>query len=340
MRREIAEQPATVAATLAALHPLTDEIGQLARDRGHVLLYGRGTSGNAALYGRYLIEKTSGRVAALGTPSLATLYGARPDLSDALVVVCSQSGATTEMIDVAGWARERGARTIGITNASVSPLGERVDLALVTQCGLERAVPATKTCTGALVAVALLADALCPRRQAWATGLDHLADDVRLALTCDLEPAAKTLAGIGSLIAIGRGLTLGAAQEVALKIAETTGITCVGLSSSDLQHGPTAMFNPRVGVVVMAAANGPTRPGLDAMTRVASDRGCPTVVVGDLDGGDRGGARVRLCRSTVEELVPIVLAIPGQQLAAAMAERLGLSPDHPNGLSKITQTVQ
>ena len=339
MRSEIAEQPATVAATLAALHPLTDELGQLARDRGHVLLYGRGTSGNAAMYGRYLIGKTSGRVASLGAPSLATLYGARPDLSDALVVVCSQSGATTEMIDVASWARERGARTIGITNASVSPLGERVDLAMVTSCGLERAVPATKTYTGALVALAVLADALCPRRQAWADGLHHLADDVRHALTGDPEPAARTLAGIGSLIAIGSGLTLGAAREVALKIAETTGITCVGLSSSELQHGSTAMLNPGVGVVVVAAANGPTRHGLDAMTRVALDRGCPTVVLGDPGGSDRGD-RARLSRATVEELVPIVLAVPGQQLAVAMAELLGLSPDHPSGLSKITQTVQ
>ena len=217
MRSEIAEQPAAVAATLAALTPLSDEIRHLAEDRRHVLLYGRGTSDNVAVYGRYLIEKTTGRHAALGAPSLATLYDARPDLSDSLVVVCSQSGATKELVDVADWARGRGAHTISITNTAASALEAVADLAMVTRCGVERAVPATKTYTGALVAVAVLAHAICPARPAWASGFGQLADAVRVALACDVEPAVNRLAGAGSLIAIGRGLTLGAAREVALK---------------------------------------------------------------------------------------------------------------------------
>ena len=114
----------------------------------------RGSSDNAAVYGRYLVETHLGISAALAAPSVATHYHARLDLSDTLVVTISQSGRTEEIVEVQRWAREQKAATIAISNDSESPLATEADVPLTTQAGVERAVPATKSYTSQVAAVA------------------------------------------------------------------------------------------------------------------------------------------------------------------------------------------
>ncbi len=92
MRREMAEQPDAVRRTLDALRPLRAEVRALFAGRRRVLLVARGTSDNAAVYARYLLETYAGVAGSLASPSVATHYRARLDLSDALVVSVSQSG--------------------------------------------------------------------------------------------------------------------------------------------------------------------------------------------------------------------------------------------------------
>ncbi len=153
MAREIAEQPDAVRRTLDALLPRRDAVRALAADRRRVLLVARGSSDNAAVYGRYLLETHAGVEAAPAAPSVATHYRAPLDLRDSLVVSLSQSGATEEIVETQEWARERGAATLAVTNVADSPLAQQADLALVTRAGPELAVPATKSY-------------LCPARRA------------------------------------------------------------------------------------------------------------------------------------------------------------------------------
>src|SRR5215472_9403798 len=157
MRAEILAQPAALRATIDALLPRAGEIAALADRTKQVLFFARGTSDNAAVYGSYLIQTAAGRLASLGSPSVATTYHARLDLSGVLAVGLSQSGATREIVDTLAWARDCGARTAAITNVADSPLTEIAELALITQAGAERAVPATKTFTCQLAALAVLA---------------------------------------------------------------------------------------------------------------------------------------------------------------------------------------
>src|SRR5262245_5431966 len=157
MRTEIGEQPEALRATLDALLPRTEEIAALGEQTRQVLFIARGTSDNAAVYGQYLVQVAAGRLASLATPSVATTYRARVDLSGVLAVALSQSGRTEEIVDTLGWAASCGARTLAITNGPGSVLAEAAEVSLVTQAGEELAVPATKTYTTQLAALAVLA---------------------------------------------------------------------------------------------------------------------------------------------------------------------------------------
>src|SRR6204780_4028446 len=156
MRAEIAEQPAALRATIRVLLPRAAEAGALARTPRQVLFIARGTSDNAAVYGTYLIQAYAGRLATLASPSIATTYRSRLDLSGVLAVALSQSGRTDEIVETLAWASDCGARALAITNGASSPVADAADVTFGPEAGIERAVPATKTFTTQLAALAVL----------------------------------------------------------------------------------------------------------------------------------------------------------------------------------------
>lgn len=336
MRHEIGEQPAALARTLDALLPLQSQIAALAEGRRHVLFVARGSSDNAAIYGRYLCEVLAGRQAGLAAPSVATHYRADLDLSDTVAVSVSQSGETAEIAETQAWAAAHGARTVAITNVAGSTLANAADLALITEAGAEKAVPATKTYTTQLAAVAVLVSALGGR----ALDFGRVPDEAARLLDIDVTAAAARLADADDALVTGRGVTFGTALEVALKLEETCLRPVRGLSYADLKHGPIAVVDADLTAVLVAAPDGPMLAG---MTELATTvRGKHATVVGI--GGDATFAAqcdVALPGPGLpEELAPLALAIPGQLMVEALARRLGLDPDAPRGLSKVTQTDQ
>lgn len=340
MAAEVAEQPAALERTLDALLPLRDRLRELAGEARDVLLVARGSSDNAAVYGRYLLEVHAGRRAALAAPSVATHYGARLDLSDALVVSVSQSGGTREIVDTQAWAASCGARTVAVTNVADSPLAAAADLALVTVAGPERAVPATKTYTTQCAAMAVLGTALAPDPAALDDELARVPGEVQRLLDrrAGVQAAVDGLATARELLVSGRGLVMGTALEVALKLEETCLRGVRGLSYADLRHGPIAVVDSGVVVVLVSAADGPVVGGMTDVARDLASRGARTVAL----GGDESLAAA--CTWHVpgpdlpETLAPLALVVPGQLVVEVLARRLGLDPDAPRGLSKITQT--
>ena len=109
------EQPAALRATIDALLPRAGRGRGAGRDTRQVLFIARGTSDNAAVYGSYLIQAYAGRLATLASPSIATTYRSRVDLSGVLAVALSQSGQTDEIVETLAWASDCGARTLAIT---------------------------------------------------------------------------------------------------------------------------------------------------------------------------------------------------------------------------------
>ena len=168
MAAELAEQPGVLDRLVrrhvadrdrvAAALPGRPGSGALA---GTVLL-ARGSSDNVAVYGRYLIELAARRPAGLAAPSIHTRYKADVDYSGYLAVALSQSGATPEIVETAARMRRSGAVVVGITNEAGSPLTQVSNLTLLTDAGPELAVPATKTVTAQMLAVAAIAAACDP----------------------------------------------------------------------------------------------------------------------------------------------------------------------------------
>ncbi|NDU72461.1 SIS domain-containing protein [Actinomadura sp. DSM 109109] len=341
MRAEIGEQPDALRRTIDALLPRVPDIGALARETRQVLFIARGSSDNAAVYGRYLVEAHAGRLATLAAPSIATAYRRRLDLSGVLAVAISQSGKTEEIVETLDWARDCGARTVAVTNGEGSPLAEAAEVALVTRAGAEIAVPATKTYTTQLAALSVLGLGL---------GAGVAEDELRrvpdevAAMIAQTEASAalpeivEELAKVPGTVVSGRGIAFGTALELALKIKEACYLHAMGLSYADLLHGPIAVVDAQTPALLVAAGSGPTLPGTVALAHRVRSAGAQAFGVG---GGDElaGACSAALPGPDLPEWVaPLGLIVPGQILVENLARRLGIDPDVPRGLNKVTQT--
>jgi glucosamine--fructose-6-phosphate aminotransferase (isomerizing) len=339
MWTEIGQQPAALRATLDTLMPRGGEATALARDCRQVLFIARGTSDNAAVYGTYLLQAHAGMLATLASPSVATEYHSRIDLSGVLAVALSQSGATEEIVETLAWARDCGARTLAITNGGGSPLTQVADVAFVTAAGAELAVPATKTFTTQLAALAVLAIALGADLDPGL--LRSVPDEIErmLASPPDVAPLVSELAGAGGVVVSGRGHAYAAALELALKLKEACYLRAMGLSWADLLHGPIAVVDASTPAIIVAADSGPALPGSIELARRVVAAGARAYAI----GGGPGLAEVSSLAvpgpRLPEWLAPLGLIVPGQLLTEALSRRLGIDPDSPRGLSKVTQTA-
>lgn len=337
MAREIQEQPDALRRTLDALLPLEPAVAALAARTRQVLFIARGSSDAAALYGRYLCEVGAGRLATPASPSVATRYRRRLDLDGVLAVALSQSGRTEEIVETLAWAADCGAATVAITNDGDSPLAAAASLALVTRAGPERAVPATKSYTTQLAALVVLALGL-GADPALRDGAQRIPDAVAKILESDVDPLVDALSDVDGLIVSGRGFAASTAWELSLKVRETCSIDASGLSYADLLHGPIAVAGPRTPALLVAAHDGPVLPGVLSLADRLRRAGVPVHAIG---GGAALAATVDVAvrgPDLPEQLAPLALVVPGQLAVEALARRLGLDPDAPGGLKKVTQT--
>ncbi|MGB9376542.1 MAG: SIS domain-containing protein [Mycobacteriales bacterium] len=340
MRAEIDEQPAVLRRTLDALLPLVAPLRTLLDETRQVLFIARGSSDNAAVYGRYLTEVRGGRLATLASPSVATAYERMLDLDGVLAVALSQSGHTEEIVDTLAWARDCGARTVAVTNTADSPLTTIAEVSLVTEAGVERAVPATKTYTSQLAALAVFGLAMGEDTDGFGAQLQAMPDVVAAVLGSPdgVEDMAAALSTAHAVVVSGRGYAYSTALELALKLKETCYVNAAGLSYADLVHGPIAVFDSRTPAVLVSADHGPMVEQLAHLAGRVRSAGAPVYGIG---GGPvlRAACTLSLPGTVVrEDLAPIALIVPGQLLVETLARKLGIDPDQPRGLSKVTQT--
>jgi len=344
MAADIAEQPAGYARLLeggpaAAIAAVAAAVAE--RRPRHVMFVGRGTSDHAALYGAYLTEIRLGIPAGLASPSAITLYGARPDLSDALVVGVSQSGGSPDLTGVLTVARESGALTVAVTNNPASPLAEVAELSVDVAAGHERAVAATKSYTAELLALLLLiegiraGDGVLPAdERAALEKLPQLAEDVLTDSGAD--ELARHYRFASRMVTTGRGYAYPTARETALKLMETSYLPALAFSGADLLHGPLAMTDLDVPVLAVVGSG----PGGRSMTDVVQRLGERRADVVTIGAADVPGAAGRLAVPGVDErYAPLLDILPLQKLALALALARGEDPDAPRGLKKVTTTL-
>jgi glucosamine--fructose-6-phosphate aminotransferase (isomerizing) len=339
MGAEMAEQPRVLEALAARRGELGAEVREALGGGAPtgIVLVARGSSDNAAVFGRYVLELATGRPVALAAPSLVTRYGVRDRLDGWLAVGVSQSGKTPEIVSVLEHYRAAGAVTVAVTNDRESALAGAAHATIDTAAGAERAVPATKTVTSQFAAFAVLAEALARDDAAPALPWDDatwaalpgavaeiLADDA------PARAAATVVGDAQGLVAIARGLLLGAALEAALKVKEMTGILAEGASAADFLHGPIAVVRRELPVLTLSAG-GPAAADVAEFADAARARGGRVLAIGP--DGD-----LPIPAAIGDGLAAIPAIVRAQQLARAVSLLRGIDPDTPFGLSKVTAT--
>ena len=341
MLAEILQQPAALERTIKREGKRIKRFAEAIENRppNLIVLVARGSSDNAALFGRYLLEISTGIPVSLAAPGVHTLYQTRMRLENALVIGISQSGEGTDVNMVLENSQRSGARTIAITNEAGSAMTQIADETFLIHAGRERSVAATKTYTGQLVILHMLAAALSGNQGfAEVERIPELAAQ-SLTLHPEIETIVERYAYMNQCVVVGRGLNYANAYEFAIKLMETCYVVAERFSSADFLHGPIAMVE-RGFPAFLFAPPGKTLPGMQELLGKLTKLGAETVVISSEQAALKLATRAFKIPSHIEEkLTPIPYIIPAQLFAALLAKAKGLSPDSPRSLAKVTKTV-
>jgi glucosamine--fructose-6-phosphate aminotransferase (isomerizing) len=335
MYAEAAQAPAAIGAQLERNAATVRELGAWLRARRPraVLTCARGSSDHATTYARYLIETRLGLMTSSAAPSVSSVYRADADLGQTVMLVISQSGASPDLLAAVASARRGGAHVVALVNVEDSPLAHAADVVLPLAVAAETSVAATKSYLASLTAIAHLV-------AGW-TGDPVLLDAVMSAPTLlerawslDWAAAIDPLRNASSAFVVARGLGLGAAQEWALKLKETSRLHAEAQSSAELRHGPMALIR-RGFPVLLLAQHDETRDGVVALASDLAQRGAHAM----LAGGEAAGAVSLPTVAAHPAIEPVLATQSFYRLANALSLARGLDPDRPAHLQKVTQTL-
>lgn len=363
MRREIYEQPEAIARTVQK-HLKQDSIfpGEFESIESALLTFAKliiaasGSSRHAGLAGEIMIEDLSG-VAVDVEYASEYCYRSTHAAVDPIVMVITQSGETADTIAAQREALTRGIKTVAIANVDGSTIVRESSAALITGAGPEMAVPATKSFTTQLTVVYLIALFLARRRGRMTSEAtrSYLQCLLRLpeAIEANLRHWDELAEQIGAqhfhaekFLYLGRGVHYAIAREGALKLKEISYAHAEGYPAGELKHGPNALVDEKLPVVVLATCDHGDpdsvlryRRTLDVMKEVKSRRG-PLVAVAT--EGDREVTAIAddvfFVPAAPELLLPILEVIPLQLFAYYVAVRKGYNVDRPRNLVKAVVT--
>jgi glucosamine--fructose-6-phosphate aminotransferase (isomerizing) len=333
LAREAGEAAAGARLQIATCASRLDELARRLRARPPALVVtcARGSSDHAATYGKYLIETTVGRVVASVGPSVASRYHRTlAGLDQSLFVAVSQSGRSPDLIELATSARAGGALVVGMINDEASPLAALCDIVLPLCGGPERGVAATKSFLLSGLAFLQLA-------AAW-TGDAALLDAVArapdaLAAACEVAWPLASLATATSLYVLGRGVGLGAACELALKLKETCALHAEAFSTAEVLHGPVALVTAGFPILALGQDDETAQGTRDVVAQLV---GLGAVVRTTLDVA---GAERLPTIDAPAVLAPLCQVQSCYLALAELAAARGLDVDAPAHLTKITETV-
>src|ERR1700682_465526 len=328
-REEIGEQPLLASRMLADSRGAVTAIATRLREskpRGFVIA-ARGSSDHAALYAKYLFGARNHMMVALAAPSLFTSYGRAPSLDGQCVIGISQSGAAPDVIAVIEEAARQGAVTVAVTNETDSQLAKAP----------EQSVPASKTYVASLLALALVSQAIDPD-SSFEAALGQVPPALAAALEqeTELDRLVPALMGPRAIV-LGRGFNFSTAEEIALKLTETSYVLARAWSVADFEHGPIAVVEPGF-PVVLVDGRGLVSADLESIGRRLGEQSCRVVRLLDGAGEHSDQDTVSLDSGLPEELTPLTLAVLGQLLAHRLALARGIDPARPRALNKVTRT--
>jgi len=363
MRREIYQQPQAIAKTIE--QHLKDDIlfpGELHAIESALLTFEKliiaasGSSRHAGLAGEIMIEDLSG-VAVDVEYASEYCYRSTHAAVDPIVMVVTQSGETADTIAAQREALTRGVKTIAVSNVAEATIPREASAALITGAGPELAVPATKSFTTQVTVLYMMALFLARKRgrmtsevtRSYLQRLQRLPDAIESNLRAWDELAeqfGQKHYQAEKFLYLGRGVHYSIAREGALKLKEISYAHAEGYPAGELKHGPNALVDEHLPVVVLATFDHHDpdsvlryRRTLDVMKEVKSRRGRLVAVATE---GDQEVAEIAddvfFVPAFPELLLPIVEVIPLQLFAYHVATKKGYNVDRPRNLVKAVVT--
>jgi glucosamine--fructose-6-phosphate aminotransferase (isomerizing) len=352
MAKEIHEQPEVVTHTLARYIDMT--AGRIAlpaplpfdfRNVRRMTISACGTAYYAGLIGRYWFERFARLPVEIDVASEARYREAPYDPGD-LALFVSQSGETADTLATLRYAREQKQHVLSVVNVPTSTIARESDVVMPTLAGPEIGVASTKAFTCQLATLACLAIAAGRARgvlteddeeklvQALIEVPRHMAE--ALALEPAIERLARDLAKSKDVLYLGRGTSFPLALEGALKLKEISYIHAEGYAAGELKHGPIALIDEKMPVIVIAPYDRVFEKTVSNMQEVAA-RGGRIILLTDPQGG-RAATVESLVTLTVPEMpdiaTPLVYAVPVQLIAYHTAVVMGTDVDQPRNLAK------
>ena len=338
MAGELREAPDAVAGQAHSLAaPLQDLTARLnSRPPQLVVTCARGSSAHAATFAKHLIELNLGIPVAAAAPNIATVYGQRLRLDGQLFLAISQSGRSDDLVETAAMARQAGALTAALVNATDSPLAAACDIVLPIGAGPELSVAATKSFVATLAALLRFVaswadDDLLP------AALDRLPERLAIASGLDWDAVLDALAAADSLATIGRGPTLAIAREAALKLKEIANLHAEAFSGAEFLHGPVALVSTHYPILVFM----PTDAAADGLRRLATDladKGAAVFTAGPGSNGPGEPKWLPALAADHPETDAVCLIQSFYAMMVRLAERLGIDADRLRHLQKVTRT--
>lgn len=359
MLREIYEQPQALTRTVDAYlegnglkASVAKALSAWANLGGEVLIAASGSSRHAGLAAEITLEDLCGLAVDVEYASEYSCRGGRERRSPS-VVVLSQSGETSDTLAALREAKQRGHRTLAITNASASTMAQEADVSMPLLAGVEKAVPATKSFTCQLAVLYLLA--LYEAARLKQISADEIAAHVAalrslpgvIASQLDswrtrMFTLAQKYSNAASFLYLGRGVHYAIAREGALKLKEASYVHAEGYPTGELKHGPNALVSDTVPLVVLATVD----RSLDAsvlryektLQLLEDMKAQGAKVIALANTGDTAVEKlVSDCvavPSAPEHLLPILETVPLQLFSYFMALEHGVDVDRPRNLSK------
>jgi glucosamine--fructose-6-phosphate aminotransferase (isomerizing) len=347
MAKEIAEQPVVIADALkhyirnGAIN-LPAAVDFHGVDR--LTLVACGTASFACQVAKYWFEQVAGLPVDV---DIASEFRYRePPLSDrSWALFVSQSGETADTLAALRYAKDKVAKIVAVVNVATSSIAREADLALPIMAGVEVGVASTKAFTCQLITLALLAlKAGVDRGRVDAAQLaQHLTDlaalpglmNHALGLSDEIAKIADDLAKAQDVLFLGRGAMYPLALEGALKLKEISYIHAEGYASGELKHGPIALIDAKVPVIVLAPRDVLFDKTVSNMQEVMARHG-KVLLISDAQGVDEAGEGVWRALKMPEAgiFAPILYAVPAQQLAYFTAIAKGTDVDQPRNLAK------
>jgi glucosamine--fructose-6-phosphate aminotransferase (isomerizing) len=361
MLREIYEQPSALLRTLDLYlddKSLKQEVITLLDgwpiQNGELLIAGSGSSLHSGMAAKFFLEDLCGLDVAVEY-SCEYSYRGGPNLRDRSVVVVSQSGETTDALSALREARRRGFKTLAITNATASAMAHEADISMPLAAGVEKAIPATKsfTCQLAVLYIMALYEAAHLGRMDAATMAAHIEAlrEVPARIEEQIQAWEQQTARIvrekyksaASFLFLGRGIHYAIAREGALKVKESSYVHAEGYPTGELKHGPNAMVDDRVPLVVLATVD----HGLDSsvlrykktlqLLRDMRKQGAKVIAVANVGDEEVAGLATDciFVQPMSEYLLPMAEVVPLQLFSYFMGLEHGINVDRLRNISKV-----